>query len=735
MMIFSFRQYPFFRTIQTLGYCVAIPLAFGTVSASGQQQLTALREQQQTTGDTLTVTGKTAGSHQAYQLSATGSKTTTPVPEIPQSVSVITRQQMDMLQPASVSQALRYTAGATSERYGSNGDHLDMTRIRGLEADYYLDGLPIIGNTGTWSNQIDPYTLSLVEVLRGPASFLYGQGSGGGIVNQLSRKPQALAAGELRIRYGSFNDKQLAADLTGAVNNNKSILYRFTLSARDAHGQIENSKHQRIYLAPAITFHPGNTINWTLLASYSREPETPNYNSIPAVFYSLNNSPYQQIDRHKNYTDSRFAHSSREQYSLSSLFNYDFNDNWRFVSNARYMYLKNSMQRGTVYGYKVTDNQPLFNGYYELAPASSATFTMDDYLRGDVNRGNVLHTLLAGVDFSTGNIKNALYSDGGHYFSPYGEIHHPHIIPDFTASFAAPWREKQNFTRAGVYLQDQIAWNNWRLTLSTRHDWSKTDDYLNSYSATSTLTQQNDTSLNGRAGLSYQFDMGIAPYISYATAFDPVLASNYKGEAFRPLQTRQAEAGVKYQPDSASALFSAALFLLNQQNVKTPDVDHRGFNTQAGEVRSRGIDLQARLEIIHNLNLIASYSWLDNQLVQDARYQGKSLTQVPAHSAAVWLDYLMDSGPLTGLKLATGVRYLGTSYADPDNSFKVPPVTLLDLAADYDLGQMAASLKGASLAINVNNLANSQYIASCTSQNYCFTGQDRTVSATLIWQW
>lgn len=687
--------------------------------------------------ETLTVTASMTDGGTGYQAwqSATGSKTSTAILEIPQSVSVISRAQMDMLQPASTSQALRYTAGATSERYGGNGDYLDMTRIRGAEADYYLDGLRVIGNIGTWSNQIDPYTLQRLEVLRGPSSFLYGQGSGGGIVNQVSRKPQTVAAGQLQLQYGSFNDKRLGFDITGPLTSNNRVLYRVTLSARDGHGQIENTQRQQIYLAPSVTLHPSDNLSWTLLASWSREPATPTYNSIPAIFYGLNNSPYPQIDRHKNYTDTQFAHSTRQQYSLTSLFSYTLHENWQLISNSRYMYLENGLKRGTVYGYKVTDNQPLFNGYYEIGPASSATFSMDNYLRGDFATGHFLHTLLTGVDLATGNIKNALYSDGGHYFSPYADIYHPVITPDFSASFAAPWKDKQNFTRFGLYVQDQLAWNHWRLTLSARHDWSKTDDYLNSYSPQSTLTQQHDTSWSGRAGLSYQFDTGIAPYISYATAFDPVLGSNYDGEVFKPLQTKQLEAGIKYQPDTSNLLFSVALFQLNQQHVKTtdPNPDHRGFNIQAGAVRTRGIDLQANAQLMPGLNLLTSYSWLDNQRVKDSDYQGKTLTQVPQHSAALWLDYRLPF--IQGLTAGAGVRYLGATYGDPANSFKVPAITVVDLAVNYDLQNIATALKGANLALNISNLANRQYIASCTTDRYCFVGQDRTINATASYHW
>ncbi|HBQ80039.1 MAG TPA: TonB-dependent siderophore receptor, partial [Erwinia persicina] len=237
---------------------------------------------------TLTVTAaapdRTEGPENGYvaEESGVGTKTRTPVLEIPQSVSVVTRRQMEIMQPSSSSAALRYTAGATSERYGGFGDYLDMTRIRGVDADYYLDGLRIISNPGSWLPQIDPWSLERIEVLRGPAAALYGQGTGGGIVNQVSLKPQDIASHHISLSYGSFHHQQFGVDSTGPVTDDNSLLYRFTASGLDTRGQIEDSRHRRLYLAPSVTWRPTDKATWTLMATYSWEPDIANYNSLPA---------------------------------------------------------------------------------------------------------------------------------------------------------------------------------------------------------------------------------------------------------------------------------------------------------------------------------------------------------------------------------------------------------------------------------------------------------------------
>lgn len=401
----------------------------------------------------VTVTGESLanerdGATRGYvaEKSRIGTKTNTSILETPQSVSVVTRQQMDLQRPINTSSALRYTAGATSEKFGGFGDYIDLTRIRGVDADYYLDGLRIISNPGSWLPQIDPYLLERIEVLRGPSASIYGQGTGGGVVNQVSRKPQDMASREVFIQYGSFGRKQIGFDATGPVNEDHTLLYRFTASGLDSHGQVEDVRHKRLYLAPSLTWRPNEVTSWTIMATHSREPNLPNYNSLPAAVLGLGNSPYPQINRRRNFTDMNFEDSSRNQNSVSSLFEHDFGNGWSFTSNARYMYIDSSIQRGIVYGYQDVNGLPMLKGTYEQTPAKVNTFSMDNHLRGDFDFGNTEHTLLAGVDYSTGSVKNDLYSFGPILFDPYGPNYRPNVTPDFTASRAAPWRVRQEFT-------------------------------------------------------------------------------------------------------------------------------------------------------------------------------------------------------------------------------------------------------------------------------------------------
>ncbi len=269
----------------------------------------------------------------------TGTKTGTPLLETPQSISVITHDQINALQPASISQALRYTTGVSSEKYGAFGSQLDLSKIRGVDADYYMDGLRVISNVSTWTTQIDPYMVERVEILRGPSAALYGQGTGGGIINQISKRPLDYAAHEVSVQLGSFGRKQISFDTTGPLNDSGTLLYRLTGVGLAAQGQVEDVRHKRVFIAPSLTWRPDQNTQWTISATHTNEPEVPDYNSLPAIVLGLDNSTFPQVDRRKNYTDMNFQNSYRKQDTVSSLFEHKFNDNWTFVNNIRYTYI------------------------------------------------------------------------------------------------------------------------------------------------------------------------------------------------------------------------------------------------------------------------------------------------------------------------------------------------------------------------------------------------------------
>jgi iron complex outermembrane receptor protein len=293
---------------------------------------------------------------------------------------------------------------------------------------------------------------------------------------------------------------------------------------------------------------------------------------------------------------------------------------------------------------------------------------------------------------------------------------------------------RQNWNRVGVYAQDQIRLDKLAITFGGRQDWSmlSTVDHLNGGTA-----RQDDSAFTGRVGAVYLFDNGLAPYASYSTSFEPVLGTDYGGGAFRPTKTRQTEVGIKYQPFGKDSYVALSGFDITQENVSTADPLHPFYNVQTGEVRSRGIEVEARAALTDNLDLIGAYTYLDTvvQKDTDSGNVGKRFVAVPEQLASLWTNYRFTDGALAGLSLSGGVRYVGKSAGDPANSFSVPAATLFDAAIRYDFGATRPNLKGLQAALNVSNVFNRTYVASCFNMGGCFYGNGRLVTASLSYRW
>lgn len=297
----------------------------------------------------------------------------------------------------------------------------------------------------------------------------------------------------------------------------------------------------------------------------------------------------------------------------------------------------------------------------------------------------------------------------------------------------------------GLYMQDQIRWNRWTASLNLRHDWSSsTADTRNPQtSAPATSAKQEEHAWTGRAGVVYSFDNGVSPYFSYATSFEPLLGTSSDGSPFKPTKGKQYEAGIKYQPSGWNGLFTAALFDITQSNVRTSVTDMPGQYRQLGEVRSRGLELEAKFRPLPGLNVVASYTYQDVETTKDmpattggASNEGKTPYLTPAHQAALWADYTFGSGQLNGLTVGAGLRHVGATWADTSNTTRVPSYTLVDAMLKYDLGRMTPSLNGATVALNIKNLFDEPYVAGCAGRlTSCYWGYGRTALATLTYRW
>ena len=661
----------------------------------------------------------------------TATKTDTPLIETPQSVSVVTSDQMTAQGAQTVAEALRYTASVLPEIRGASAAGASYLFSRGFYLEQYLDGarMPSDVSFGYAIPSFDPYGLERIDIVHGPASVLYGQAAPGGVANLVSKQPTATPIHEVFVTTGSHNRMQAGVDLGGPVTTDGKLTYRFTATGLDTRTQVEGTRQKRIYIAPAVTWKPDENTTLTVLAKYQRDPDVGYYNFVPAVGSVLFN-PAGQISSHTNVGDPEFDHHSRTQLSVGYEFEHRFNPTWTFRQNTHYTYVKDDLANVFPYGYASGSNTTL-NRYTFFNKESAKVFSIDNQAQVKLNTGPVSHTMLFGFDFQRvlygEDVGAAFNASSLNVFDP---VYGNNTMPAETSYDQI--RQKQ----FGVYAQDQMAWGKWRFLIGAREDWVSADD---NNPVTASYEAQSARAFTWRTGLVYLFDSGIAPYASFSKSFDPQVGQLYGGGMAKPTTAQQYEVGVKYQPPGYNSFITASLFNLTEHNVLTSDLDHSGYYTQAGEVRARGLELEGHASLTNNLDLVASYTYLNDVTTESndttttisgdtTSLQNKRVWGIPRNIASAWLDYTLHAGPMRGLGFGGGVRYLGSSY-DASNSIKVSSVTLFDATVHYDTGLHWL------FSLNAKNLFNRQYVASCFSSATCTYGDGVEVLATARYRW
>ncbi|WP_162094166.1 TonB-dependent siderophore receptor [Pseudomonas chlororaphis] len=688
--------------------------------------------------------GNALGSMEGYNAthSQIATKTSTALLETSQSVSVVTREQMDDQGSQTVSQTMRYTPGVLTNPYGATHRY-DYVAMRGFNDgsvdNIYLDGLKSMGDSGTYSTmQVDPYFLERVDILKGPSSVLYGRSSPGGLVALTSKKPLLEPYHQIQATVGTQGQRGMGFDFSGPVDDDKRIAYRLTGLADRSDTQFDHNKEKRYALAPTLSIDFTDDTSLTLQAYLQHDPDGGYHSGMPADG-ALHQRNGQRISENFFEGEPGIDRYERDQQSFGYQFEHRFND--VFTARQNFRYLDSKVKLDQVYGYGwTTPTSNELNRYYTGGDEKLHAFIVDNMLQAEFLTGATKHTVLMGADYQ--RRKTVVDWTSGsvapiNAFDP--------VYGSSTITYYDPLSYLRRLEQTGVYLQDLIEMDQWRFSLGLRQDWVETSDENRLAEASRPVgTEINDkrSKLTGRAGALYLFDNGLAPYISYSESFNPNSYADSAGNPLAPTDGTQWELGLKYQPPGTDDLYTASLFRIDQENLATK-LPQENFYRAVGAVRSQGLELEAHLQLNDNLKVLGSYTFTDieysksmistlSTATEIIENKGNSPTQAPRHMASLWADYKFDSGTLDGLRLGGGVRYVGYSWADAENTMKVPSYTLFDASIGYDLGKVG--LKGVDVRLNANNLTNESYIASCASLSFCYMGEERNVAATVSYQ-
>ena len=652
--------------------------------------------------------------------SATGTKTDTPLIETPQSITVIPRDRLDAQDADTINKALRYTPGVIGEVFG-NDSRVDFLQYRGFDeggTGVFRDGLQLRSSAFA-EFRPDLYGAERVEILRGPASVLYGQGTPGGVVNIVSKRPRPETFAEVQLDAGSFDHFEGKFDVGGALAGSERVFFRMTGLARESDTQVDFVKDDRLFLAPALTVQPSSKTTLTILGYY-QDDETGSTNQFLPSQGTLLDNVNGTIPVSRFTGEPDFEAFDRTTYAIGYLFEHRPNDVWTIRQNARYDTL--DVDYETVFGGGLAADLRTLNRFSFTALGKTDLFTIDTHAQAKFTTGAAEHTFLVGVDYQYYDVSDTQGSGGVapiDIFNPvYGAlVTRPALFTDTTIV------QKQ----VGIYAQEQLKlFDRLVLTLGGRQDFvsSELENRL-----ASTTTDQDDSEFSWRAGAVYLFDGGLAPYASYTRSFLPIVGTDRNSTPFVPETGEQYEAGIKYQPPGSNSSVTVSAFHLTRQNVRTTDPNDPFNQIQTGEVRSKGIEIEGIASLASGLDLIASYSFQDVEITKSNRGdQGNRPTSVPEHLASLWLDYTIQDGPLAGLGFGAGVRYKGSTFGDAANTLEVDDYVLVDATVHYSWEKFR-------FAVNAENVFDNRHVAGCSGVNACFYGVDRTVKASLRYRW
>lgn len=653
--------------------------------------------------------------------SATGTKTDTALVETPQSITVVTREQVEAQAADSLDQAFGYSAGITPLSGGSQRRISTSFTVRGFnvtgQAPLYLNGSKFPINS--LSGAMELYAFERVELLKGPASILYGQTAPGGIINLVSKRPTATPLREVELQAGSWGRRQAAVDLAGPLTEDGRVGYRITALARNADAMVPQLADDRRLLNIAVAWKLTPDTDLTLVAGYNKGKS--HYDYGKPYDGTLLPNPNGRIVRDLFVGEPGFDHFDTEGKTAGWLLEHRLNEDWTLKQNllvfdytADNAYASIASRADAATGLRTVKRDPTVR--YD----TDKGWSLDNQLQGRLRTGPLDHLLLAGLDFSDRDFRRAQRTGTVTALDLYNPVYGNSVN-----LAAAGSRSSTSARQLGLYLQDQIKLGaGWVALLGARYDKAHNEGSTVLANGAASATDERSHAFTPRAGLLYHFDNGLAPYYSYTRSFQPASGVDYFGRAFKPTEGTQHELGLKYEPRGTNLLVTAAVYELTQTNVSTGDPDHPGFSIQTGEIRSRGFELEARASLSRQWDVTAALGAIDARVTKsNTANLGTRPTSVPRNTASVWVDHRFAALP--GLSAGLGVRRVG-AQASSVAGLNVPAFTLVDAALRYETGPWR-------FALNVKNLADKNYLADCTYA--CFYGDERNATLTVRYSW
>ena len=653
---------------------------------------------------------------------STGTKTALDPEDAPMSYTRIDQDLLQKRQADSVSAALRYEPGVSSESRGTV-TIFDENRVRGFKTlSNFYDGLRLPYD-GAWNlmPQVDVYATEAVEVVKGSASSLYGYTAPGGMVNQIAKTPQSTQETEVQLRLGNQDLKEVGIDTTGALTD--SLNYRFVALKRKKDGQMQTTEEERTLINPSLEWQATDDVSVLANLFYQDDPNMVPSTPLPSVG-TVYNASYGKLDSDA-YAGDEWNKFSKEVFMPSVTVNWDINDQLTFKHILRYTDSEAEQRNMYNSGGYVSGSDKILNRVAYTTDESMKNWTTDNQLAYQFDTANTSHNLLFGVEYQETD-STADYYDAGADGTPNLDLSNPdfsQINANTLPLDVYSQYEDIEQSQLGFYVQDEMTWKDWTVVAGLRHDKFKslTDQTKASQGVIYSVQEiDNDASeTSGRLAAIYDFDNGISPFVSYSQSFQPVVGSNFvTNEPFEPTTADQLEAGIKYQSSDGGTKGTLAVFDINQQNVVVSDYINYRNQTQTGEIASKGFEVSGSHMLNDWVDVAASYSYTDAEITEEEinpEVVGNTPAQTAKHKATLWADYYATDK----LTLNAGVRYESGMQIDRQNTDELPSVTLVDVGGSYEVNPTFT------VGASVNNLFDKTYVSSCYDTNNCWMGPER----------
>ncbi|ASC71018.1 TonB-dependent siderophore receptor [Halomicronema hongdechloris C2206] len=653
------------------------------------------------------------------ERATTATRTDTPIRDIPQSIQVVPRQVLEDQQVIRLREALRNVSGVIQGN--TTGNTVPSFIIRGFEQlNVGTDGSGTIYRDGFRENfeaLRDTANIEQIEVLKGPASILFGNLEPGGIINLVTERPLATPSYEAQLQVGSFGFVRPTIDLTGPLNSDRSLLYRFNAAYEREDGfRNFDQDVNHVFVAPEITWQISDHTDIAIELEYLYD-ERPFDRGVVAIGNEVADIPF---DRVLGELDDK---ERREILSTGYRLEHQFNDNLRLRNAFRFNTTLNG-NNNSVQNLAVDEVTGELSRIFVDVEDDQSSYALYTNLVGEFTTGPIAHTLLFGIDLERIiDIADVRFGAAPsiNIFDPvYGQVPRPERDELQNVSL-----RDSTIDTLGIYLQDQVTIRpDLKLLIGGRFDLYHREQ-TRSFNGNESSVEQDDQAFSPRVGVVYQPIEPLSLYASFTRSFAPNTGTAFDGSILDPTRGTQYEIGLRGEFFEDRLTANLAAFHLTRTNVATADPDNPNFSIAVGEQRSQGIELDVAGEILPGWNIIASYAYTDAEITDDNTFpEGNSLFGVPKNAASLWTTYELQRGDLQGLGFGLGLFFVGERPGDLANSFEVDSYIRTDASVFYQRDNWRAG-------INIQNLFDIDYIESASRRTRINPGIPFTVLGTV----